>query len=185
MKHLSTLICIVLLSSSTFGQNIMFLDFDKYHSYLKTKTYLTSHPKVDVLHEQQGDLMLLELSGFLFRYEFFEKHLYQITMTKSFEDRKAARSAELGCLKFFRILNGTPAENTARGNTRQYVVVKEGRVYELMITYHNSKDITFELSSKFVKHTPIYDMDQYCDLAERIRLAEEAERAEELLSLVD
>ena len=68
MKHLSTLICIVLLSSSTFGQNIMFLDFDKYHSYLKTKTYLTSHPKVDVLHEQQGDLMLLELSGFLFRY---------------------------------------------------------------------------------------------------------------------
>ena len=185
MKHLSTLLCILLLSSPLVGQNIMFLDFEKYNSYTKSKAHLISNPKVDLLHEQQGDLMLLEISGFMFRYEFFETNLYQITMTKSFENLKAARSAEKGCLRFFQFLDGTPAANSSRGNTRQYVVIKEGRVLELLITYHNAKDITFELSSKFVEHTPIYDMDKYCDRVRRIQQADGADYSSELYTLID
>ncbi len=165
MKKLFLLGFLFCLSGVLAGQNIMFLNYEKYASYDKVKHFCHEQPLTDVLFEQQEQMMLVQLKSFMFRYEFYDEALYRITMTKEFDDLKTARVAEKGVLHYFDAIGAQLVENVSLGNTRQYVCLRDGRVMELFITYHHAEAITFELSSKFVNRTPAYDLDKYTDLA--------------------
>jgi hypothetical protein len=164
MKKLLLLGCLFCLTASLFGQNIMFLNYEKYASYDKVKGFCHEQPATDVLFEENEELMLVQLESFIFRYQFHDEQLYQITMTKEFDDYKTARVTEKGILHYFDAIGANPVENISLGNTRRYVYLRDARVMELFITYHHAKAITFELSSKFVEHTPAYALDKYTDL---------------------
>jgi len=142
----------------------MFLNYEKYASYDKVKGFCHDQPLTDVLFEENEELMLVQLKSFIFRYEFHDEQLYQITMTKEFNDFKTARVTEKGILHYFDAIGAQLVENISLGNTRHYVCLRDGRVMELFITYHHAKAITFELSSKFVDRSPAYALDKYTDL---------------------
>lgn len=164
MKKLLLLGCLLCLTAILFGQNIMFLNYEKYASYDKVKEFCHDQPLTDVLFEEDEQMMLVQLKSFIFRYQFYDDQLYQITMTKEFDEYKVARETEKGILHYFDVIGAQLVENISLGNTHRYVCLRDGRVMELFITYHHAKAITFELSSKFVGRTPAYALDKYTDL---------------------
>lgn len=164
MKKLLLLGFLFCLASLMSGQNIMFLNYEKYASYDKVKEFCHDQPLTDVLFEENEELMLVQLKSFIFRYEFYDEQLYRITMTKEFSNYKNARETERAILHYFDVTGAQLVENVSLGNTRRYVCLRDGRVMELFITYHHAHAITFELSSKYVGRTPAYDLDQYTDL---------------------
>lgn len=164
MKKFLLLGSLLCLSACLFAQNIMFLNYEKYASYDKVKGFCHDQPLTDVLFEENEELMLVQLKSFIFRYQFHDEQLYQITMTKEFNDYKVARETEKGILHYFDAIGAKLVENVALGNTRRYVCLKDAKVMELFITHHHAKAITFELSSKFVDRSPAYALDKYTDL---------------------
>jgi hypothetical protein len=163
MKNFFTLCLLFCLSTQLWGQNVMFVDFEKFVTFEEVKCYFEDNPTTQIVYEQEEEILLIDVNSFTFRYDFYENMLYEITMTKQYDNYKTARSAELGCLHYFELIEGTMVENLALGNTRHYAVVKDGRVLELLVTFQHKYDITFELSSKYVDRTPAYELDRYCD----------------------
>lgn len=164
-KYYLSLLFLGCMGVASQGQNAMFVSFKEKPAYNNVKEWLSSNPAVKLNASVEGEQLLADANGFRYQYDFYNGHLYRVSMQKTFGDEKIAAKAAAGCLQYFQQIRAVKVESANLGNAKKYVAVKDDRVFEVATLQHNLKQVSVELSVKAASLAPAYEQDKFTDLA--------------------
>lgn len=160
MKKLYTILPLLLLVSSTFAQNIFFVDYSiDFEAVLQE---MEGRNCVEVQESFSDEYLLVSGMGAEVSYQFNEGNLYRIEMVRRFDNRRQAmRVFEESQVYFRSILAVTVGTPVLEKHYQHVLFGRTGRIYELEYKTLINKEIEIRLVSISTGNMPLHQAEHY------------------------